>query len=404
MVTAAADPRAVDAAARRIAGGVLRTPSVSSPALAQRLGVGSLVLKLETLQRTGSFKERGALNRLLLLSEEERRRGVITLSAGNHAQGVAYHAARLGIPATVVMPRHTPNAKVGRTRAHGAEVVLAGETLVEAAEEVRRLETKRRLVLVHPYDDAAVIAGQGTATAELLDDHPDLDLLVIPVGGGGLIAGAALAARSRPNPPRLIGVEVEGWAACAQRLAGEPVKVGGATIAEGIAVPDIGEAPFAIIREHVERVLVVPETAIETAIGLLIEEAKLVAEGAGAAGIAALLAHAPLFAGLCVGTILCGANLDARILANVLLRNLVRDGRLLRVSLDIPDRPGVLADIAGRIARAGGNIIEVEHQRLFAAPSVRAAELDLLIEARDGAHGQAILDALKGAALAVRRL
>lgn len=404
VVTAAADPPAVAAAARRIAGGVLRTPAVSSPALAQRLGVGSLVLKLETLQRTGSFKERGALNRLLLLSEEERRRGVITLSAGNHAQGVAYHAARLGIPATVVMPRHTPNAKVARTRAHGAEVVLAGETLVEAAEEVRRLETERGLVLVHPYDDAAVIAGQGTATAELLDDHPDLDVLVIPVGGGGLIAGAALAARGRPNAPRLIGVEVEGWTACAQRLAGEPVRVGGTTIAEGIAVRDIGEAPFAIIREHVERVLVVPETAIETAIGLLIEEAKLVAEGAGAAGIAAVLAHAPLFAGLRVGTILCGANLDARILANVLLRNLVRDGRLLRVSLDIPDRPGVLADIAGRIARAGGNIIEVEHQRLFAAPSVRAAELDLLIEARDGAHGAEILDALEGAALAVRRL
>lgn len=403
-MTAGGGPGPVAAAARRIAHGVLRTPAVFSPALAERLGVRSLVLKLETLQRTGSFKERGALNRLLLLSEDERRRGVVTLSAGNHAQGVAYHAARLGIPATVVMPRHTPNAKVARTRAHGAEVVLAGETLVEAAEEVRRLEAERGLALIHPYDDAAVIAGQGTATAELLDDHPELDVLVVPVGGGGLIAGAALAARGRAHAPRLVGVEVEGWSACAQRLAGEPVLVGGATIAEGIAVRDIGEIPFAIIREHVERVLVVPETAIETAIGLLIEEAKLVAEGAGAAGIAALLAHAPMFAGLRVGTILCGGNLDARILANVLLRNLVRDGRLLRVSLDIPDRPGVLADIAGRIARAGGNIIEVVHQRLFAAPSVRAAELDLLIEARDGAHGQEILQALDGAALAVRRL
>ncbi len=403
-MTALASPGPVAAAAQRIADGVLRTPAVPAPALAQRLGVRSLVLKLETLQRTGSFKERGALNRLLLLSEDERRRGVVTLSAGNHAQGVAYHAARLSIPVTVVMPRHTPNAKVARTRAHGAEVVLAGETLVEAAEEVRRLEAERGLLLIHPYDDAAVIAGQGTATAELLDDDPDLDVLVLPVGGGGLIAGAALATRGRPHVPRLVGVEVEGWSACAQRLAGKPVSVGGATIAEGIAVRDIGEIPFAIIREHVERVVVVPETAIETAIGLLIEEAKLVAEGAGAAGIAAMLTHAPLFAGLRVGTILCGGNLDARILANVLLRNLVRDGRLLRVSLDIPDRPGVLADIAGRIARAGGNIIEVTHQRLFAAPSVRAAELDLLIEARDGAHGQEILQALEGAALAVRRL
>ncbi|MCS6855627.1 MAG: pyridoxal-phosphate dependent enzyme, partial [Elioraea sp.] len=273
-MTPSADP--IAQAARRIAGGVARTPTVVAPALACRLGLSSLALKLETLQRTGSFKERGALNRLLLLSEEERRRGVVTLSAGNHAQGVAYHAARLGIPATVVMPRHTPNAKVARTRAHGAEVLLIGETLVESAQEVRRLVAERGLVLVHPYDDEAVIAGQGTATAELLEDEPDLDVLVVPIGGGGLIAGAALAARTRPKPPRLVGVEVEGWAACAQRLAGEPVSVGGATIAEGIAVRDIGEIPFAIIRAQVERVLVVPETAIETAIGLLVEEAKLV--------------------------------------------------------------------------------------------------------------------------------
>ncbi|MFQ3622786.1 MAG: threonine ammonia-lyase [Acetobacteraceae bacterium] len=395
---------AVDDAAARIAGGVARTPAVAFPALAARLGLAALVLKLETLQRTGSFKERGALNRLLSLSDAERCLGVVTMSAGNHAQAVAWHAARLGIPATVVMPAATPNAKVMRTRAHGATVVLEGETLAESAAHARRLADERGLALVHPYDDDEVIAGQGTATAELLEEVGELDVLVVPVGGGGLIAGAALAARHRAPRLRLIGVEVEGWTACAQRLAGEPVRTGGATIAEGIAVRDIGDRPFAIIRDRVERIVVVSEAAIETAIGLIVEEAKLVAEGAGAAGIAALLAHPPLFAGLRVGTILCGANLDPRILANVLLRGLVRDGRLLRIGLDIADRPGVLADVATRIARAGGNIIEVTHQRLFAAPSVRSAELDLVVEARDAAHGAEILAALQGAATRVSRL
>ncbi len=362
---------AVDAAARRIAAGVVRTPTVGIPALAARLGLAALFLKLETLQRTGSFKERGALNRLLTLSSRERSAGVVTMSAGNHAQAVAWHAARLGIPATIVMPSATPNAKVMRTRAHGATVLLEGETLAESAAHACRLAEERGLALIHPYDDDEVIAGQGTATAELLDDSGALDVLVVPVGGGGLIAGAALAARLRAPELRLIGVEVEGWTACAQRLAGEAVRTGGATIAEGIAVRDIGDRPFAVIRESVERIVVVSETAIETAIGLLVEEAKLIAEGAGAAGIAALLSHPTLFAGLRVGTLLCGGNLDPRILANVLLRNLVRDGRLLRIGLDIADRPGVLADVAARIARAGGNIIEVTHQRLFAAPSVR---------------------------------
>jgi threonine dehydratase len=392
------------AAAARIAGGVARTPTVEAPSLAARLGVASLALKLETLHRTGSFKERGALNRLLALSEAERRAGVITMSAGNHAQAVAYHAHRLGIPATVVMPAATPNAKVMRTRAHGATVVLHGETLSDSAEHARVLAAERGLTIVHPYDDDAVIAGQGSAAIELIKDAPGLELLVIPVGGGGLIAGSAVAARALRPETRVIGVEVEGWTACARRLAGEPVATGGPTIAEGIAVRDIGERPFAIIRDHVERVLVVPERAIEEAIGLLVEEAKLVTEGAGAAGIAALLAHPALFAGRQVGVILCGANIDTRILANVLLRDLVRDGRLLRLAVDIADRPGVLADVAGRIAQAGGNIIDVAHQRLFAAPSVRTAELDLVVEARDAAHGAEILATLEGAAFRVKRI
>ncbi|MFN6999774.1 MAG: pyridoxal-phosphate dependent enzyme, partial [Elioraea tepidiphila] len=274
------------AAAARIADGVARTPSVQAGALAARLGLASLALKLETLHRTGSFKERGALNRLLALSEAERRSGVITMSAGNHAQAVAYHAHRLGIPATVVMPAATPNAKVMRTRAHGAAVMLHGETLSDSAEHARALAAERGLTIVHPYDDDAIIAGQGTAAIEMIDDAPILDTLVIPVGGGGLIAGCAVAAHALRPGMRVIGVEVEGWTACAQRLAGEPVQTGGATIAEGIAVRDIGERPFAIIRDHVERVLVVPERAIEEAIGLLVEEAKIVTEGAGAAGIA----------------------------------------------------------------------------------------------------------------------
>jgi threonine dehydratase len=391
------------AAAARIAEGVARTPTVQAAALAHRLGLASLALKLETLHRTGSFKERGALNRLLALAEAERRVGVITMSAGNHAQAVAYHAHRLGIPATVVMPAATPNAKVMRTRADGATVVLHGETLSDSAEHARALAAARGLTIVHPYDDDAIIAGQGTAAVELIEDAPGLDTLVIPVGGGGLIAGGAVAAHALRPQVRVIGVEVEGWTACAQRLAGEPVRTGGATIAEGIAVRDIGERPFAIIREHVEQVLVVPERAIEEAIGLLVEEAKIVTEGAGAAGVAALLAHPPLFAGRNVGVILCGANIDTRILANVLLRDLVRDGRLLRLAVDIADRPGVLADVAGRIAQAGGNIIDVAHQRLFAAPSVRTAELDLVVEARDAAHGTEILAALEGAAFRVKR-
>jgi threonine dehydratase len=393
----------IAAATSRLAGRIVRTPLVPALALSARLGA-EVHLKLETLHRTGSFKERGALNRLLALSEEERARGVVTMSAGNHAQAVAYHAARLGIAATVVMPRFTPNAKVARTAAHGATVVLEGETLGEAAAHALALAAREGRTVIHPYDDDLVIAGQGTTGAEMLADEPALEMLVIPVGGGGLIAGCAVAAHAQNPAVQVIGVEVEGWTAAAQRLRGEPVRTGGATIAEGIAVNDVGERPFAIIREHVAEVLVVSEAAIEAAIMLLAEEAKLVAEGAGAAGVAALLAHPDRFAGRRVGTILCGGNVDVRLLANVLLRGLARDGRMLRLALDIADRPGVLAEVAGRIATAGGNIIEVTHQRLFAAPSVKAAEVDLVVEARDRAHGEAILAALEGAAFHVKRL
>jgi threonine dehydratase len=383
----------ITAAACRIAGSVLRTPAVRSAAVSAATGA-DVVLKLETLQVTGAFKERGAANRLRLLSAEEAARGVIAMSAGNHAQAVARHAHLLGIPATIVMPRFTPATKITRTASWGAEVVLHGATLAESAEEAARLCETRGLTFVHPYDDPAVLAGQGTLAAELLDDFPDLDAMVVPVGGGGMLAGCVVAARERRPGIEMIGVEVENYAAMAERLAGRPVTTGGATIAEGIAVRDVGALPYEILRAHGVEVLTVSERAIEAAVGLLIEGAKLVAEGAGAAGVAALMTYPARFAGRQVGTVLCGGNIDARILSNVLLRNLLRDGRLLRLHLQIPDRPGVLADIAGRIGGEGGNIIEVSHQRLFAASSVQAAELEVMVEALDAAHATSIIDAL----------
>ena len=384
----------VQAAAERIRGRVLRTPSLYSDAVSRATGA-HVTLKLENLQAIGSFKERGAANKLALLTREERAAGVIAMSAGNHAQAVARHASLAGISATIVMPQFTPATKVSRTAAWGAAVVLHGETLVETNAHARGLAAQHGLVFIHPYDDPAVMAGQGTLAIELLEDAPDIDVLVVPVGGGGMIAGCAAAAAALKPGIEIIGVEVAAYAALAQLLAGQPVSVGGATIAEGIAVRDIGVAPLQVIRAHVGDVLVVPERVVEDAIALLAEGAKLVAEGAGAIGVAALLAFPERFAGRRVATVICGGNIDARILANVLLRGLLRDGRLLRVVLEIPDRPGVLADIAARIAACGGNVIEVLHQRLFAAPSVQAAELEVMIEARDKWHAGQIAAALE---------
>jgi len=273
--------------------------------------------------------------------------------------------------------------------------VLHGETLAEAADHALALARDEGRVFIHPYDDPAVMAGQGTLALELLEDVPQLDALVIPVGGGGLIAGCAVAAAALKPGVEVIGVEVAAYPALAQRLAGLPVSVGGATIAEGIAVRDIGANPLAVIRAHVADVVVVPERAVEEAIALLVEGCKTVAEGAGAAGVAALLAFPERFAGRRIGVPVCGGNIDARILANVLLRNLLRDGRLRRLVLEIPDRPGVLADIAGKIGGAGGNIIEVSHHRMFASPSVQTAELEVMFEARDAEHSAAILRALE---------
>jgi threonine dehydratase len=392
----------VEAAAGRIAGRVLRAPAVRSAAVSAATGA-DVILKLENLQATGAFKERGAANRLALLSPAERERGVVAMSAGNHAQAVARHASLLGIAATIVMPKFTPSTKVTRTAGWGATVVLHGETLAEAAAHARTLAETQGLVFVHPYADPAVMAGQGTMALEMLADFPELDVLVVPVGGGGLLAGCLVAATAIKPGIAVYGVEVEAYAAMAQRLAGRPVSVGGPTIAEGIAVRDIGETAFEMVRRRVTEVLVVPERAIEEAIGLLAEGAKVVAEGAGAAGVAALLTYPERFRGKHVGTPVSGGNIDARILSNVLLRNLLRDGRLLRLHMQIPDRPGVLADIATKIGDTGGNIIEVSHQRLFAAASVQAAELEVMVEARDPAHANAIVSALE-ASYVVRRV
>ena len=384
----------VEAAAGRIAGRVLRTPSIRSQAVSRATGA-DVTLKLENLQAIGSFKERGAANRLALLTETERQAGVVAMSAGNHAQAVARHASLLGIEAVIVMPKFTPSTKVMRTRGWGATVVLHGDTLAEAAAHAQHLSAIRGYVSVHPYDDEAVMAGQGTLALELMADAPDLEILLVPVGGGGMISGCAVAAKALRPDIEVIGVEVAAYASLHQTLAGLPVETGGPTIAEGIAVHHIGTRCLPVIRAHVDDVLVVPERVVEDAIALLAEGAKQVAEGAGAVGVAALLAYPDRFAGRRVGTPVCGGNIDGRILANVLLRGLLRDGRLLRLTMDIPDRPGVLADIAGIIGVSGGNIIEVVHQRLFDAPSVQAAELELMIEARDPVHAQAIVAALE---------
>jgi threonine dehydratase len=391
----------IDAAAARIKGQVLRTPALRSGTLSKIAGC-ELYIKFENLQFISSFKERGALNKLMQLDADERKRGTIAMSAGNHAQAVAYHAARLGIAATIVMPKATPNAKVAATRHHGARVVLHGESLAEAATYARDLAVKERLVFVHPYDDPAIVAGQGTLAQEMLADWPDLDALVIPIGGGGMIAGCAIAAKALKPGIDIYGVEVEAFASAAQRKAGRPVKTGGTTIAEGIAVADIGAECWPAIDQHVREVLVVDELEVERAIVLLIEIEKTVAEGAGAAGLAAILAHPDRFAGKRVGMVLCGGNIDTRVLSSVLLRGLARDGRLLRLEVDIADRPGALAEVARRIGEAGGNIVEIEHQRIFTEKSAKNVVIETTIEVLDRAQGEKLRAGLEAAGYPAR--
>lgn len=380
-------------AAKRIAGAVERTPCLHSQTLSRLTGA-EVFLKFENLQFTASFKERGALNRLLLLSDAERRRGVIAMSAGNHAQGVAYHAARLGIRSVIVMPKGTPNTKVKNTQVHGAEVVLEGDSLSEAASQAHARAAREGLTFLHPYDDPAIIAGQGTIALEMLEDVPELEMLVVPIGGGGLISGIATAAKALRSDIRVFGVESRSYRAMHQRLHGQPVEVGGDTIAEGLAVRDVGELTLEIVRRLVEDVLIVEEATIERAVVALIEIEKTVAEGAGAAGLAALLEHPAPFRGRRVGIPLCGGNIDTRVLAAVLMRGLVRDGRLVRLRVTMPDVSGSLAKVAMLIGEAGGNIVEVQHQRLFGTASVKSPEVEFLVETRDRAHSDAIVAAL----------
>ena len=379
----------IRAAAQRIAGAVERTPCLHSRTLSSLTGA-EVWLKFENLQFTASFKERGALNRLLALDAAALRRGVVAMSAGNHAQGVAYHAARLGTRAVIVMPRGTPNTKVHSTQVLGAEVLLEGDTLADAARYAHELEAREGLTFIHPYDDPAIIAGQGTVALEMLEQAPELDVLVVPVGGGGLLSGMAVAAKALKPAIELLGVESKTYCAMYQKLNGLPVDVGGDTIAEGLAVRDVGELTFSILKALAIELVLAEEETIERAVVCLLEIEKTVAEGAGAAGLAALLQHPARFAGRRVGIPVCGGNIDSRMLASVLMRGLVREGKLVRLRVVMPDIAGSLAKVAALIGEAGGNIVEVQHQRVFGIASIKSPEVEFVVETRDREHTRAL--------------
>jgi threonine dehydratase len=393
----------IRSAAAVIAGAVENTPCRHSLVLSQMAGC-DVFLKFENLQFTASFKERGALNKLTSLGEAERTCGVIAMSAGNHAQGVAYHASRLGIPATIVMPQGTPHVKVRQTQHFGVRVVLHGEGLEEAAAHARALGDAEGLTFIHPYDDEKIIAGQGTVALEMLDAVAHLDTLVVPVGGGGLIAGCAVAAKAVNPAIHIVGVETELYPSMQQALAGLPIHCGGQTIAEGIAVKAPGGLTLAIARELVDEVLTVRESDIERAIGLLVDVEKTVAEGAGAAALAAVMAHGDHFAGRTCGLILSGGNIDTRLFAGILTRELVREGRVTHLRIGIADRPGALADVARIIADGQGNILEVQHQRMFPEVPAKLAELDIVVETMDRGHVRDIEDRLTAAGYALNKM
>ncbi|MDG2284812.1 MAG: threonine ammonia-lyase, partial [Alphaproteobacteria bacterium] len=393
----------IRAAADLIAGVVVRTPTVPASWLDQRHGTRTF-LKLEIQQVTGSFKDRGAAVKLSSLDGEERKRGIIAMSAGNHAQGVAYHANRLGIPATIVMPAQTPFTKVERTRRRGAHIVLHGRNLSDCGERARELIEEHGYVLIHPYDDPAIIAGQETIGLELLADLPDLDAVIVPIGGGGVMAGVALAVKALKPEIRVFGVEAALYPSMHEAVNGLPPSSGGETIAEGIAVKAPGEMTRRVISELVEDIILVTESELESAIHRLAEEQKLEVEGAGAAGVAALEHLADRLAGKTVATVVCGGNIDSRMFASVLMRGMVRDGRLVRVRVEITDEPGLLVRISGMIGEHGGNIIEIYHHRLFQDVPVNLAELDAVIETRNAEHVLEILAALDAAGFKSRLL
>ncbi|MFL5045816.1 MAG: threonine ammonia-lyase [Xanthobacteraceae bacterium] len=382
----------IERARRTIAGHVLRTPTLPAPKLSALTGADVFV-KYENLQVTNSFKERGAFTKLASLAPAERARGIIAMSAGNHAQAVAYHAARLGVPATIVMPETTPYVKVAATKAYGAEVVLEGEGISEAQARAATIAQEKNLTWVHPYDDPFVIAGQGTIALEMLEDAPDLDALVIPIGGGGLIAGNAVAARSIKPAIEVIGAEAALYPAMWNAVYGHNDPIGGATLAEGIAVKNIGELTLPICRELVSAIVLVGEAHLERAVNAYLTLQKAIAEGAGAAGLAAMLAEPDRFRGRKIGLILCGGNIDPRILSSIMVRELEREDRIMSFRLTIPDRPGVLGHIATRLGELGANILEVDHKRLYLDVPAQGARLHVTVETRDRAHADAILKA-----------
>lgn len=382
-----------------LAPALLPTPLIEAPGLA----CGKIFLKLENLQVSGSFKARGALVRLTAMSAGGRALGVVAMSAGNHAQGVAWHARTLGIPVTIIMPEGTPFTKVERTESLGARVVLKGQSLAEAEEHALSMAAAGGLTFIHPYDDAAIIAGQGTVALEMLAARPDLDTLVIPVGGGGLIAGMAVAAKALNPAIRIIGVQAAGYATLV-RGGNAQIAASVPTLAEGIAVKRPGKLTRPIIDALVDDVVIVEEEQIERAVALLFDSAKVVAEGAAAAPLAAVMADPQAFAGHKVGLVVSGGNIDARVMASILMRGLVRAGRLARLRIEISDAPGILAKVASLIGANGGNILEVYHQRLFQDVPVKYAELDAVVEATDTAHVQAMIDALRVAGYPTRQL
>ena len=386
--------QAIEAAAARIAGAVMMTPCLPSETLAHITGCRPW-LKFENLQFTASFKERGALNKLLLLAHDECPAGVCAMSAGNHAQGLAYHAARLGMPATIVMPRYTPLTKVARTRGHGARVILEGANLSESLAVAERLAKEEGLAFVHPFDDPQVIEGQGTLGLELLAQVRDLDAIVVPIGGGGLISGVAIAIKAANPRIKVIGVQSRTYPSMVAALSGgSPVTADGMTIAEGIAVKTAGRLTRQIVNDLVDDILLVEEASIERAISLLHSVEKTVVEGAGAAALAAVIEHRDIFKGLNVVLPLTGGNIDPRVYANVIMRDLVRQGQLLRIEVPISDQPGALAELATVLGNEGANIIDMSHERLNLALNSRGAAIDLVIELQDEGHGRRVMAAL----------